>query len=338
MDAMSAERILVEAVDSHGRIQWRERVVLDGGRRTFTIGRSPEADVTLDDPYAAALHVSLEVAPDGQLLASDLGSVNGLVVGGKRWGNACGVALSDNMLQVGRTRLRVRTAHEALAPEKPYGLLRSSSLRGPLWIAAVAALVSMLQLVYANWLGAPRNLTISLVSSLSLAGSFAAVWVAFWGLLSRVMVGEWRWLRHAAIYLGVTAIFFALMGAVDLGGFAFALALPGSRYIWIGAIALAAALFLHLTHASGLAAARAAVVACSIPVVLATGALWLQGHYQLRDVNYIDAYMRVYPPALRLRGSDKLEDYFSRAASLRGLANERLADILADEPTADGEN
>jgi hypothetical protein len=41
---------------------------------------------------------------------------------------------------------------------------------------------------------------------------------------------------------------------------------------------------------------------------------------------------------LRLRPSDKLEDYFNRAAALRELANKRLADALADEPGNDGDN
>jgi hypothetical protein len=332
---MSAERVVVEALDGHGRIQWRERVALDSERRTFTIGRSPEADVALDDPYAAALHASVEVTPDGRLLASDLGSVNGLIVGGKHCGNACGLALPDNTLQVGRTHLRVRTGHEPLAPEKPYRLLASSPVRGPAWIAAAGAVASGLQLFYMNWLGAPRDLTISLVTSLSLAVSIAAVWVAFWALLSRIMQGEWRWLRHAAIYLCISAGLVAVMGVVDLGGFMLALPLPSNRHIWIGAVALAVALFLHLTHASNLAASRAAVVACGIPLLLAAGSHWLQGRSLVRDVNYIGAYMRIYPPALRLRSSDTLEDYFNTAGSLRGLASKALADAIADEPTKD---
>ena len=335
---MSAERVVVEALDGHGRTQWRERVALNSERRTFTIGRSPEADVTLDDPHAAALHASVEVTADGRLLASDLGSVNGLIVGGKHCSNACGLALPDNTLQVGRTRLRVRTGHEPLAPEKPYRLLASSPVHGSAWIAAAGALASGLQLLYMNWLGAPRDLTISIVTSLSLAASIAAVWVAFWGLLSRIMQGEWRWLRHAAIYLGISAAFGAVMGVVDLSGFMFALVLPGNRYIWVGAVALAVALFLHLTHASNLAASRAAVVACGIPLLLASATHWLQGRALVRDVNYIGAYMRIYPPALRLRPSDALEEYFNTAASLRGRASKALADALADEPTRDGES
>jgi hypothetical protein len=48
--------------------------------------------------------------------------------------------------------------------------------------------------------------------------------------------------------------------------------------------------------------------------------------------------LRIYPPVLRLRAADKLEDYFNQANALREHASKRLADALADEPGNDGEN
>jgi hypothetical protein len=332
------ERVIVEALDSHGRVQWRERVALSDERRTFTIGRSVHADVTLDDPYAAALHASVEIAQDGRVLANDLGSVNGLIVRGRRWSNACGVELPDNTLQIGRTLLRVRSGQEPLAPERPYRPLALSPVVGPASIAALAAAVSVLELVYTSWLGAPRDLTMSVVSALSLAASIAGVWIALWGLLSRIILGEWRWLHHSAIYLGISAAFGVVIGAIDLGGFLFALPLPGNRHIWLGAAALGLALYLHIRYASHLAASRAALVACGIPIVLATGGHWLQMRAQVRDVNFIGAYMRIYPPSLRLRPSDKVEDYFSKATLLRELADQRLTDAVADDPVLDGDD
>jgi hypothetical protein len=335
---MSAEPVVVEALDGHGRVQWRERVALKEGSRAFTIGRSLHADVTLDDPYAAVMHACVEITQDGRLLASDLGSVNGLIVCGKRLPKACGVELPDDTLRIGRTVLWVRTGLESLAPERPYQPLMSSLLRGPGGIATLAAAASVLQLVYMSWLGAPRDLTVSIVSSLSVAAMIAAAWVALWALLSRVMRGEWRWLHHSAIYLGVSTAFVAVMDAVDLGSFMFALPLFGSRYIWFGAIALAIALYLHLTHASSLAAGRAALVACGIPALLALGGHWLQVRAQVRDVNHIGGYMRIYPPALRLRPSDKLEDYFNKAAQLEERAAQKLTEALDDDPIADDDN
>jgi len=335
---MSGERVVVEGVDGHGRVQWRERVTLHADRTAFTIGRSMHADVTLDDPHAAALHASVEIKPDGRIFVNDLGSMNGLVVCGKRWLGARGLELPDHTLQIGRTRLRVRTAHEPLEPERPYYLRASLLVHSPAWIAAIAALLGGLQLVYVSWLSAPRDLAASIVTSSWAAVSIAAIWVAVWGLLSRVMQGEWRWLRHSAIFLGVSVTFVALMGLLDMAEFVFALPPANNRYMWIGAVALAFALYLHLTHASSLRAVRAALVAFGIPVLLAAGNHWLQERYQVRNVNYIGARMRIYPPSLRLQPSETPANYFKRASGLREIASRRLIDALANDPQKDDEN
>jgi len=127
------------------------------------------------------------------------------------------------------------------------------------------------------------------------------------------------------------------MGILELSAFAFALPLPNNGYTWIGAFALAWGLWLHLIHASNLAAGRAALVACIISVVLAGGNDWLQERYQTRNVNYIPARMHIYPPAVRLRPSDTMENYFKGLEGLRELANSRLIDALANDPNKDDE-
>ena len=113
---MSTETVLVEIIDGHGRRQAGQRLQLTEISRKLTIGRSIHADVTLDDPYAAGLHAAIEIMPDGRVVVSDLGSVNGVVVAGKRCHGVRGLDLPDNALQVGRTRLRIRTGREALEP------------------------------------------------------------------------------------------------------------------------------------------------------------------------------------------------------------------------------
>jgi hypothetical protein len=231
----------------------------------------------------------------------------------------------------------VRTAAERLEPERPFQLRPSSLIRDPTWIAAIGAAAGGLQLVYSSWLSAPRALALSIVTLLMAVVSIAAIWVAVWGLLSRIMQGEWRWLRHCAIFLGVSTTFVALMGILELSAFALALSLPTNRYAWIGAVALACGLYLHLTHASNLAATRAAVAACIVSIVLAAGNDWLQERYRIRDVNYIPARMHIYPPAVRLRPSETMENYFKSLEGLRERANTKLIDALANDPNKDDE-
>ena len=157
---MSAEMVLIEILGAHDRVQARERVTLTGEQRSFTIGRSVTADVTLDDAHAAALHASVDIAPDGKIVVTDSGSVNGIVVAGKRQHNATNLELTEGTLQIGRTRLRIRTAHETLAPEKPDQLRPASILRDPAWIAGAGALAGATQLAYSSWLGAPMVITL----------------------------------------------------------------------------------------------------------------------------------------------------------------------------------
>ena len=332
---------VVEIIDAHERVIARERITLTPEKRTFTIGRGMQADVIVSDVHLAALHASIEITPEGKILATDLGTVNGLTHGGKHYaqnavhGAANGIAqaleITDGWLTLGRTKLRVRTAHEVLPPEKPDHTRSAPPLRDPAWIAGIGALAGGLQLAYSAWLGAPRDLATTIATTLISGALAAGAWVAVWALLSRVMQGDWRWLRHAAIFLGVAAVYVAIDSVLELVWFIAALPQWSTRAAWMGAFALGVALYLHLIHSSSLSTRRAAIIACVVP--LFTGGLghWLQARYQTRDVNHIATTVRIYPPALRLRGADTSAAYFQDANTLRKRADERRKSLRADD-------
>jgi hypothetical protein len=299
VESVSAEIVLIEILGSHDRVQARERITIDDARRTFTIGRSVNADITLDDAHVAALHASVE--------------------------------LNHGLMQIGRTRLRVRTTHETLAPEKPDQLPPTSILRDPAWIAGAGALAGGMQLAYSSWLGAPRDLATIIVTTLISGALAAGAWVAFWALLSRVMQGEWRWLRHAAIFLGVAAIFVAIDGVLELTWFVFSLPQWNTRIAWVGALAFGCALYLHLIYASNITSRRALLVACIIPALSGGTGQWVQARLQMRDVNYIATSMRIYPPSLRLRAAGTAEAYFRDATALRDAADKTRKAVRADD-------
>ncbi len=329
---MTAEAVLIEICGVDGRVQARERITLAGDARTFTVGRSAHADVTVDDAYVAATHVSIELTSEGKVLVSDLGSVNGIVVSGKRHHGVRNLELADGeMLKIGHTRLRVRTARETLAPEKPDHIEPASIARNPAFVAVVGALVCVAQLAYTGWLGAPRDLAAEIVDTLITAMLAAGAWVAFWALLSRVMQWEWRWLRHAAILVGVAAVFVTLDSLLSLGWFVLSLPEWSTRTTFVGAIGIGCALYLHLNHASNISARRALVVAFIVPAALAGAAYWVQQRAQMRNVNHIDANPRIYPPSLRLRSAGAVEDFFRDAAELRGVADRKRAEMPSDE-------
>ena len=331
-----AEPLVVEVLDSHGRVHARERLSLSGERHSFTLGRSTAADVMLDDPFVAALHVAIEVTPEGLFRATDLGSVNGIIVMAKRHRHAQGLELPNGLLQVGRTHLRVRTPREGLAAEKPdhaAGDTRAGR------IAYSGALACALFIGYSSWLTAPWDPATEIAISVMKVLPAAGLWIAVWALLSRVIMGEWRWMTHAAILCGVFAGVLTLDFVLDLAWFAFALPPWTMRDPLLLIAAAALGLHWHLTQASTMKQRRAALVAVLLPAVAIGTTTWAMTRNQNRNVNFIGATEKLYPPALRLREGGTLDAYFTKAARLRESADQKRKAMPGEDgdETADEE-
>lgn len=72
----------------------------------LVVGRSPDADLVIDDPYASDLHLRFGLQ-DGQMVLHDLGSTNGTYVNGRRVTTPMDLNKGDTV-QIGRTILEVR--------------------------------------------------------------------------------------------------------------------------------------------------------------------------------------------------------------------------------------
>jgi pSer/pThr/pTyr-binding forkhead associated (FHA) protein len=70
------------------------------------VGRSPDADIIIDDPYASEFHLRLGMQ-NGEVVLHDLGSTNGTYVNGRRVTTPTTLTKGDS-IQVGRTILEVR--------------------------------------------------------------------------------------------------------------------------------------------------------------------------------------------------------------------------------------
>lgn len=70
------------------------------------LGRSEEADIMIDDPYASEFHLRL-VAQEGGLTLHDLGSTNGTYLNGRRVTAPTELRRGD-AVQVGKTVMEVR--------------------------------------------------------------------------------------------------------------------------------------------------------------------------------------------------------------------------------------
>jgi len=197
-----------------------------------------------------------------------------------------------------------------------------------LWIALV---------VYTVWLEAPRDLPTVIASSLTYALAVAAAWIAVWALLSRVLQGEWRWAKHAAVFFGVTAVAFVVDAVLDVAWFSFALPQFDLRDALLWAIGLALLLYGHLSTISSAKRRTLMFFAGALPVLAVGSATWIQARNQVRDVNFIDVREQLFPPALRIRAGMGSDEYFTEAAALRQRADDKRRNTPsgdADPPAA----
>ena len=73
---------------------------------SVVVGRSDEADVFLDDPYASTFHMRLTI-DEGTMVLADLGTTNGTYVNGRRVTTPMPLSTGDSV-QVGKTIMEVR--------------------------------------------------------------------------------------------------------------------------------------------------------------------------------------------------------------------------------------
>lgn len=321
--------LMVETLDGHGRVLQRDRFEMDG-RAPVVVGRGLEADVVVDDPHVAGRHVSIALDGAGRAQVTDLGSVNGVIVDGQRHKGARDLPVTRGTLQIGRTRLRVRSGAEPLPAERP-DTGSSAFMGGGAALAGIAACACIA--LYNVWLEAPPDFAPAAAIALVGGAAVSSVWVAAWALLSRILGGEWRWPAHAAIFFGVVASVFVLGLTLDVTGFAFALPrAPWVVWLLYGA-GVAAALYLHITHASSLRRRTAALCAILLPAAVGGTAHWASTRSQAGDVDHIADDFSLYPPALRVRAAAPPENFFVEAASLQEEADAGRRRIEAEDDT-----
>jgi len=114
------------------------------GKRTWTIGRSPDNSIVLPDRWASRNHAQLRVTDTGEYYLIDLGSGNGSVVNGDRV--TMPVVLKDgDLITIGHSQLEFhhRPSESALntvntAPKNVL-MMQSSHLQGQVWKEALSS-------------------------------------------------------------------------------------------------------------------------------------------------------------------------------------------------------
>jgi hypothetical protein len=319
---------VIDLLDAHGRLQARHRLTVAGV--TCKIGRSVVCDIVLDDAYAAAEHTTLTLRDDGRVAITDLGSRNGTRLNGKRIG-ADTPSIEDGELIIGRTRLRIRTAHSPLPAERVF---RRDFLQRYKTVLAIAGLLLVLgYAAFDQWLVATERLAPRMLATLLGVAVALGIWIGLWALITRIGHGAWTLRTHIAIAANATAIGAWSNWLLELGSFALQWPLTAVAAV-IGISATMGALYLHLRKATHLSARTAASIAIAIPLVLGITTGWLNQQNNTRDVNRVSLGAAVYPPKLRIAPSTDLNDYLTQANALKREANRKRQQSLAEMPLA----
>jgi len=311
-------------------VQLRQRVT--GTPAIYKVGRSLACDIVLDDPYVAAEHTAIELLEDGRVAISDLGSRNGTRLrsaqASERLSNET-VTRTEADLIVGRTRVRIRTAHTTLAAER---LFRRDLLqRHKTPLAACGAAAVLILAVSSEWLQAPENLAPKILIAVVASMAIVVVWIGVWALITRISHGVWNLRLHAAIACNAVALAVASIWLFPIAQFA-------TQWTWLAPVklcatggAMLAALFLHLRTSTHLSRRTALIVTALVPLLLGTMA-WVQLQSESRDVNRLAIDTPIYPPELRVARGVELDEYLASIDSIKRAANRNRQRSLTENP------
>lgn len=302
--------IWVEILSRHRDVVSRVGIAGDNA----SIGRGYDNDVIVDDPYVAARHLRILRDEAGQLVADDLGSINGIFLDDGKGPITRLVIDGGKPFRIGQTLVRVRSGDYAVEPER-----RVLAERGALSTAMVAAMTVIVFgfIALRVWLaqtGEPR-LSNYMTPLLTMA-AVVLVWVGIWALVSRLLAGRSQFLRNLMIALVAVMVSLVYNELAKYTAFGLTWPVPGEYEYAATWSILAAACFLHL-HAIS---ARGVVLKGSIVaalLVLAIGVQTLQRSEAFSDLGRRTTARLLLPPAFRTVPLRTPDTFFANVAGLK---------------------
>jgi hypothetical protein len=315
----------IEVLSRHGEVAARERIAGDEAR----IGRAFDNDVVVDDPHVAPHHLRIFRAEDGELVAEDLGTLNGLYPehGAKR---VMRLPLAKEPgIRIGRTIIRV---HDSAHPVGPERLLTPPRAHAR-WAAGLGtALVLLVLLIQWLLVASEPSANVILLPVLAVAAA-VGMWASLWAMQSRLFFGQARFALHLRI--GITACIAIVLWDQAAGSLSFAFASrPIADYGGLGIwVILAIACFAHLRSID----VRHMNFAMTLVVGLCVAGALLQyaGKSETqRLVGQRATLGDLRPPAFRLVPLSSADDFFKKAEG----AKRRVDQLRTSEPAADADH
>lgn len=304
--------MFLEVLGRHGEVVGRHRIE----SLPLTIGRAYDNTVIVDDPYVAPHHIRLDRNEDGAIMATDLGTKNAFSVLPAKAKVRNAVLPLEGSLRMGHTLVRLRSATAAVVPEREETPGWAS--RAP-WYACLAFALVCAFIAGETYFANTEDPSPSrYVATLGGAVTAVVIWVGFWAVLSRLLIGRPNFWLHAftaATGLAGIAIWSLLAETI---GYGFSLPVMSDVMQFGVALLAAVALFVHikLLHPR----------LRWIPSVVAGGALALYGATVVTEK--FDAFndsagprywSDLKVPAMRFRDGESLDAFFAGAKKLEPL-------------------
>lgn len=267
---------VVEVLDRTGRV--RHRVPVETG--TVALGRAPDNDVILDDPFVDPHHATLTVDGQGGRLR-DLGSLNGSWLGTRR--RVEDASLADGQrIHLGHSVLRLRSLDAAVPPA-----WRDATSHGWVsgfrraWMLPVALLAAVAALVFDAWVEETRSLGVGILANqLAYPLLGLLLWSGFWAGVNRITSHRANFPVHLGIAALALAALFTASQLVPLLAFALDWHAGAPWLLLLTEILVfALALFAHLQYtAHGRRLLQAVGAALAAAVLFGSPALgdWLR--------------------------------------------------------------
>ena len=321
---------LIEVIDRDGHVRqaWPIR------HWPATVGRALDNDIVLTDPHVAAHHFRLDRAGDDGVTLQAGDTVNGLTLDGRRIEASSRAALGDTVdgfeLVVGRTRLRLRIAETALAPERLLSAVAVRPLR-PLPTLALA-LVLLAGIAFNAYLDADPDNFVRVAGNALLVGlTGAGLWCGAWALLSKTITRQGHLSWHLRVF--VMAALALLTLAVLPGLFAFSLSWPWlTDYSFVATFAVgAAALYFHLLAVEPARPKLLRAVVATGAVVGIALTFWfnVQRTSRVGDELYMS---HLFPPSLRIARPLATERFIEGLGPLHALLDKKAKEPAGADP------
>lgn len=309
---------IVDVLDRDGRA----RVTLPVRRWPITIGRAVSCDVVLDDPYVAPHHATLANV-DGALQLTVGATVNGVWIRKRRAAAGERVDLqAGDTVQVGGTRLRVRLAADALAPERRW----VPEATGRVGTVAILALLVSAWNALDHWVRQDPGGRLTEYVPMVLGPLVAlAIWSGLWAIGSKLVRHRFDFWGHAQVALVATLVMAVAAVLLPVIAFVVGWSWP-SRVVVLLTSAIGWATVA--AHIGRILPGRPRVLAAVMATIFAIGAvLYSVHHYETEDRVFSELYVTTLaPPALRIAPAVPTARFVEEARALKPVLEAHVAD------------